>query len=467
MKRIVALSLLLGVCFADSASAQSPSPPPSDSGGGGNSGQWSGTQTSVNPVFAPPSGARNDPSTRGDPGFVQGDPSRASDQKYGAAQRGEETGYDMVEGLYPADGGFDSVAPDYHVVTEGDTLWDICSYYFRDPYLWPKVWSYNEQITNAHWIFPGDRVRLTDPYARSDDEREASVPLSYSETYTPPKTDTSSYTLNRYAYIDEDQLESDMVVVGGSQAKVMMSTLDTAYVEYKPENPPIAGERLSVYRPKIPVYDIKLKGKKKTRVRKGERIGWLVEIVGEVYIQNIAKKTAESTVVDALRPVERGQKVGDLKTRFSRVSPTEAETTDNGLVVHTIRDMNLNGEEQFVITNLGATAGVRRGNVLQVVRKGDEYTPEHGFRIPYEEGWPRRVLGTILVIQVEENTSLGVVTFSRHEIIRGDHVEIRGKGMSESDQPQTGSWTAEGDARVNSGDGKVEGKAGVKLGGGN
>jgi hypothetical protein len=104
--------------------------------------------------------------------------------------------------------------------------------------------------------------------------------------------------------------------------------------------------------------------------------------------------------------------------------------------------------------------------VLEVVRKGDEYTPDHGFRIPYEDGWPRRVLGTVLVIQVEENTSLGVVTFSRREIIRGDHIEIRSAGMSASDQPQTGSWTAEGDASVRSGGGKVEGNAGVKLGGG-
>jgi hypothetical protein len=255
-----------------------------------------------------------------------------------------------------------------------------------------------------------------------------------------------------------------MTVVGGAQAKVMMSTLDTAYLDYSAENPPVAGERLSVYRPKIPVHDIKIKGKKKQRVKKGERIGWLVEVVGEVYVQEIAKKTAEATVVDAIQPVERGQRVGELKTRFSRVSPTEPEVTDNGLVVHAVRDLNLNGEEQFVITNLGANHGVRRGNVLEVVRKGDEYSPDHRFHIPYEEGWPRRILGTVLVIQVEQNTSLGVVTFSRREIIRGDHVEIRSRGMSASQQPRSGGVSAEGDARGSVGNGKVEGSAEFKLG---
>ena len=103
--------------------------------------------------------------------------------------------------------------------------------------------------------------------------------------------------------------------------------------------------------------------------------------------------------------------------------------------------------------------------MLEIVRKGDEYTPDHGFRIPYEEGHPRRVLATVLVIQVEENSSLGVVTFSRREIVRGDHVEIRSKNMGDSDQPRTGNWSAEGQADVKRGQGSVSGKAGVKLGG--
>src|SRR5205085_7400593 len=50
--------------------------------------------------------------------------------------------------------------PELHVVRKGDTLWDICFYYFNDPWQWPKIWSYNAQITNPHWIYPGDLVRL-------------------------------------------------------------------------------------------------------------------------------------------------------------------------------------------------------------------------------------------------------------------------------------------------------------------
>ena len=62
--------------------------------------------------------------------------------------------------------------PELHVVRSGDTLWDICFYYFNDPWQWPKVWSYNPQITNPHWIYPGDLVRLLPRGVFVDADRE-------------------------------------------------------------------------------------------------------------------------------------------------------------------------------------------------------------------------------------------------------------------------------------------------------
>src|SRR5262245_30348463 len=47
-----------------------------------------------------------------------------------------------------------------HAVQSGDTLWDLCSKYLNSPWYWPKIWSYNPQITNPHWIFPGNELRF-------------------------------------------------------------------------------------------------------------------------------------------------------------------------------------------------------------------------------------------------------------------------------------------------------------------
>src|SRR6202008_4797742 len=28
---------------------------------------------------------------------------------------------------------------------------------------WPRVWSYNPQVANPHWIYPGDQLRMLGP----------------------------------------------------------------------------------------------------------------------------------------------------------------------------------------------------------------------------------------------------------------------------------------------------------------
>jgi LysM domain len=48
-----------------------------------------------------------------------------------------------------------------YTIQKGDTLWDISSKFLKDPFLWPKLWEKNPYITNPHWIYPGNQVRLT------------------------------------------------------------------------------------------------------------------------------------------------------------------------------------------------------------------------------------------------------------------------------------------------------------------
>lgn len=467
------LSLL--VLVADFAHAGPPADPPSgasgrsDTGGGTTStGVSVGGNSSSFGGFSPPAGAQFDPNTSADPGLLDQPSQRGSDRTYGPREGG---GYDIVDpGLYQVQTGYSAEIPDYHVVQDGDTLSGVCEYYYGDLYLWPKIWSYNPHITNPHWIFPGDRIRLSDPYAT--DDRPESGGLAYAETYDPRDRQPRSYLLERYAFIDEEELAKSMEVVGGADAAVMMATLDTAYIGYDADNPPIPGERLSIYRKKQAVYDVQTKGKKGQRQKKGKRIGWVVEVVGEAYVNSVAEKSAEALIVDSVQPVERGQRVGELKTRFARVSTSENEVTANGVVVESIRDATINGEEQFVIINLGSDIGIERGNTLEIVEKGDAYSPDHRMHKAYEKGHPRRVLGNLLVLQVEEASALAVVTFSTQEIIVGNHVEITAAGEDPADHDRytparrdEKKAKADADASGKAGDGEAEGGASLRVGG--
>jgi len=48
-----------------------------------------------------------------------------------------------------------------YTIKKGDTLWDISEKFLKDPFLWPKLWQRNPYITNPHWIYPGNPVRLS------------------------------------------------------------------------------------------------------------------------------------------------------------------------------------------------------------------------------------------------------------------------------------------------------------------
>ncbi len=440
--------MLVAVVAANRAQAQSPAgddavpraPPPNAS---------ERRPAALDAAFGtPPSGGRSDLTTGDGPGYTDVPSRRSGDKSYGSTARsrspdgGEVTGLDIVDTeMDPDDAGYADETPDVHVVQNGDTLWDISSYYLSDPHAWPKLWSWNEHVTNAHWIFPGDRIRLYDPYrSRNVDDPGTGPNLRYTKTRAPEGATGETFSLSQTAFVDAAQFDTAMRVIGGAEANVMMATLDTAYLGYDRAHPPIPGERLVVYAPQEKVYDAKER----------KVIGYIVQIMGEVEIESIARNAAEATVVLAHNPVERGYRVGPLRRQFRRIERVEADRTASGLIVATLNDAGpiplkkararksllgehvLVGETQFVVVNFGSNDGLEAGNVLEVVRKGDEYTKKRVFKIPYEDGWPRRVIGELVVLQTQATTALCATSYARRELERGDHVELRGKNAEAS-----------------------------------
>ena len=47
-----------------------------------------------------------------------------------------------------------------YLVKEGDTLWGVAGSQLGNSYEWPRLWSYNPEITNPHWIYPDTQLRL-------------------------------------------------------------------------------------------------------------------------------------------------------------------------------------------------------------------------------------------------------------------------------------------------------------------
>jgi hypothetical protein len=307
-------------------------------------------------------------------------------------------------------------APELHVVRRGDTLWDISAYYFANPWEWPKVWSYNPQITNPHWIYPGDLVRLLPRgmFATSEpstQEPEA-APQPTPDQVLPAPARRLDVGIKQTAFVEKSDLDKSVTIDGGVDEKVLLGEGDTVYLSYPDGKPPKVGERYSVYRP----------GK---QVKGG--YGSYVQVLGTLEVVSVKQdKRARGVIVQANQEIERGAKVGPLVKTFKNVAPVAPKVDAQAPIVGLLTREQLIGDGEVVFVGLGKSSGVEVGNRMFVVRRGDALPP----RMSRETGqddrrFPARALGEIVIVDVGEKVSIGLVTLAVQEMGVGDLVMMQ------------------------------------------
>lgn len=311
--------------------------------------------------------------------------------------------------------------PESHVVRSGDTLWDITWFYFNNPFDWPKVWSFNPEISNPHWIYPGDQVRL---YGAGQAPAVSGTNLNQPDTNNQPNTPTSTrqstgFSLRQVAFVDQEKLKFAASVDGSTEEKLLLSVGDSIYLTYPGNRPPKVGKRYAIYRPRKIVSGPGGKG----------RFGAYVRVIGELEVVSVKKgKKARAIITDSTDVIERGALVGPLQRQFKNVATKEPEVDLQGTIVAQLFADELIGARQVVIIDRGSKQGLEKGNRMFVVRRGDAYVDLGGQ--PTSTGqddrrFPARAIGEVIAVQVGKNSSLALVTLSTKEIGVGDLVLMR------------------------------------------
>jgi hypothetical protein len=301
-----------------------------------------------------------------------------------------------------------------HVVERGDTLWDICQYYFSDPWKWPEIWAYNPSITNPHWIYPGDVVRL----------RPAGQQRPVAASEPTPRIDDSptirlSTELRQLAFVTLDDLKISGRISGSTEDKSMLTQGDEVYVEYPEGKPLQVGRRYAVYTESKDIAHPVSKAK----------VGAFVRVLGEVEVVDVKKgKPARAILTYVTDVVERGDRVGTLKTQFKDVEPVAASKDLEGVIVAMIGTDQLIGDGQVVFLDRGKDDGLKVGNRMQVVRRGDAYPKQKGYVSPAgqdDRRFPDNTIGDVVVVETAATTSLGWMVGTEQETFVGDHVVMR------------------------------------------
>ena len=335
--------------------------------------------------------------------------------------KSEPTNFFMGDGTTPLpdQGGLiqGGPIPELHVVRRGDTLWDICFLYFNDPWQWPKIWSYNAQITNPHWIYPGDLVRLLPRgmFAQVTAEPEAATPSSSPVDTLPAPRRRLEVGVKQTAFVEQTDLDSSSAIDGAVDEKVLLGEGDSVYLSYPAKRPLKVGERYSIYSPGNAVKS------------NGRDVGAYVQILGTVEVVNVKQdKRARGVIIAANQEIERGAKVGPLVKTFKTVPPSRPKVDAQGTVVAMLTHEQLIGEGEVVFVDLGKRSGVEVGNRMFVVRRGDAYPKNMNNQIGQDDRqFPARALGEIVIVEVGERISIGLVTLAVQEMSVGDLVMMQ------------------------------------------
>lgn len=327
--------------------------------------------------------------------------------------RGTEAGSYVVEGAY---------IPEAHTVRRGDTLWEISAKYYQNGYQWPRIWSYNPQIQNPHWIYPGDRVRLREPGRPTLGD----IGVMRTQRVVPPQT----IFLRDVGWLEDREEDAWGEIVGSPDDQMLLSTGDDAYIRIEGDHPIALGQELTLYRP-LGTGNIAGRGE-------------LVSIRGTARVEryNPRTKMIRAKIIEALDVIERGAKVGPLGRRFDVVPPRTAEVDLETRIVASLWPHVYYAQNQVVFLEKGEKDGLRPGNRLFAVRRGDRWVEtledagkDAKLRARHEDDrnakfdeidpdidpelLPDETYAEVRVLRVRDHSAVAIVTASTFEIPRG------------------------------------------------
>jgi len=296
-----------------------------------------------------------------------------------------------------------------YVVKPGDTLWDITKRFFGNPFLWPRLWEINPYIDNPHLIQPGEEIKLTDlPVVKLDPETEYK-PLKKIE----PPADVFYYSpAGGQGFIAPGEWEHMGTVISSDPSKILLGEGDIVYVNVGTQNGVQQGDKFTVFKSSKEVF----------HPVSGNKVGYKVAILGEIEITEILGKTKSAAkITSSYREITRGDRIRPAGPVVKEVVIKKGKKPVQGFVVTNLKNLQLMGQGDVIYIDLGREDNIVPGNTFSIFslpKKAKDPDRNENVTIPGIR------IGKLIVLNVQEQTSTGLVVESRRQIIPGNIVVL-------------------------------------------
>lgn len=345
--------------------------------------------------------------------------------------------------------GRESAPGEVHTVERGDTLWDLSQRYLGSPWYWPKVWSYNPEIANPHWIYPGNSVRffpageevpsrvetglgpkplemtVDEGEPTSNDEPVNGADLVHSDRklYQPKGT----VSVMTQGFVTARELDEAGRIEGATTGAEMLSFPDVAYVRFKRKAAAKVGDQYIAFHTVKQIF----------HPITGKSVGYLTEFVGTLRVTATGETVVRAQIGQTWDAVARGDLVGPYGEKMLEAvtaRPNEKELKGyviTGLVPY----LTLTAEHHLLVIDKGSADGVQVGNTFTITHQGDPaqmgvlgVEPPNAKKTPGRldrAALPPENIALCLVTEVKERTSNCILTRSIQEVSPGDKVIMR------------------------------------------
>ena len=336
--------------------------------------------------------------------------------------------------------------PPIHLVRHGDTLWDLSDTYYGNPWQWPRIWAMNSQVTNPHWIYPGDQLRMLPGDGSSVYDRlGAGGPDSGAGADKQglvnrrQRLSRETVVLRDQGYIGDTEKDTWGQVAGSPEEQMLLTEGNHVFLLLKPDKVARPGEELTIFGGLRPADHVE--GARKPP-------GEVVKVLGTVKIDSVDAKThvARALITESLDIVERGAKVGPVRRKFDVVPPLKAEKAIATHLLNSFYPHVYTAQNQVVFLDRGSQDGLKAGNRLVVLRRGDTWRKSIDAKMSHtrlqldsddvvhfddtpllgdDKDFPEEAVAELRILTTEPMTSLAFIVQSRRELVPGDTATTR------------------------------------------
>lgn len=307
--------------------------------------------------------------------------------------------------------------PTIYVIKQGDTLWGLSDRFIKDPMYWPDMWSKNSQVTNPHFIYPGQKLRIFPDRLEFVPKETAEIPVAKSapaaevaETLQEVAAEKTYALYGTEGFLLENGFRPYGMVVGAQHDRIVAGVDDIVYTDIGADQNAGGGDKFSIFFKDVSV----------SHPLNNEEMGFKMIPLGALQLTDVERKSSRAIITRSFREISPGAYLFPYKENRRREITLKNPRNDlKGYIIESHSGISILAAGDIVYIDLGASQGAEVGNMLYIVR---DVTIDQRYVEGRIDRLPQELLGALVILETGKKTSTALVVKSIDTIYKGDRI---------------------------------------------